>query len=213
MNRFIVVDLAMRSASTVPMVEALRPDFTVCFYCELLGDQCRVKECLFGRWTDSETGKNIFWWNFDKHNNCPVFLEGLNAPAVAEFMRRTGPAVKVDVQEIPIDRSPNAKFTRMKLLLTEIQAGHIRVDLTPGSAAFNLLSAQLRAFPRQFEGHDDFRDALSLVPVVLQNPASPVSSTAVNPEPPSWAGDPVGRSRWEEEHKQEPDDGYGSFSY
>jgi hypothetical protein len=168
---FIVGDLAQRRGSDTQTIEALRPDYTVVFYSEIWEGVCYVKECLFGRWNDPETGKNISQWNYDRHRNSPVFLEGLNALSVAEHMRVNVRAVKLEIREIPIDHTPDAKNLRQKRLHDEMQKSRILLhpDLQRFNPdAFRLLDAQLKAFPEQVQGHDDFRDALSLVAVVMQ---------------------------------------------
>lgn len=217
MNRFIVADLALRSGSNKPMAEALRPDFTVAFYCEVLGRVCRVKDCLFGRWDGPEIELYLGRWNLHKYVNCPMFLEGSNASSVAAHIRLG--ALTLDIREIAIDTRADAKLVRGEQLVAEMEAGTIKSDLPEASDAWRLLDAQLRAFPSQVDGHDDFRDCLSLVPVAMQmGIAAPaiLTSPLINSEqPPPAAGDPLGYARWLREHpeyKDEDDDpGYGGM--
>jgi hypothetical protein len=214
MNRFVVVDLALRSGSDKPMAEAMRPDFTVAFYCEMWGRECHIRDCLFGRWNGPQAGNNLFRWNRDLHGSCPVFLEGSNAADVAAHIRNNTSGMKLEICEIPIDHKPDAKLHRCATLIGEIENGFIKVDLPEHSDARILLDAQLRAFPKQSQAHDDFRDTLSLVPVALDigvagaNPPT-LSSGQSDGQEPSAAGDPLEWARWLREHsesKTEDDD-------
>jgi hypothetical protein len=211
MNRFIVADLALRSGSDKPMAEAMRPDFTVAFYCEMLGRVCRVKDCLFGRWDSPEIELYLGRWNSYAYVNCAMFLEGSNASSVAAHIRLAVPTL--DIREIPIDNRADAKLLRGEQLIAEMDAGTIKSDLAEYSDACRLLDVQLRAFPAQVDGHDDFRDALSLVPVSLR---MGINQSALMPPsgnfggwPPSPCGDPIGYARWKREQgESNTDDGY-----
>lgn len=204
MNHFLVVDAALRKISDKPMAEALRPDFTVAFYCQMFRNVCHVRECLAGRWNSPDTGMYLARWSAERFQGCPIFIEAINFPDLADTIKRH--AKYIEVTEIR-DPRDNAKLLRQQELQTAIQAGLIVVDLSQHSDEFRVLDAQLRAFPQQFKGRDDFRDALSLILLALDAPAANPPSSSGNGGQPTYLGTPSQRRAAQERDRQNDDTG------
>jgi len=214
---FLVADLGLRAKPTnlnaSPLANLNDPDPTVLMAVALICGQAIPVDCVVGQWDAGDLASVIFKF-MQRHHFVPLFSEAIGAwPSIKLNVQQLAGTIKLDLRDIPVSNIPNAKLVRGSQLHSAMTAGKIALYYAMPYA--DLLCEQLKAFPYPFQGHDDLRDCLGFVPQAQE--FLPRASTALlsggSVVPPSWAGDAVGRSRWEREHQQEPDDGYGSFSY
>jgi hypothetical protein len=209
---FIVVDAALREGSDKPMPEAMRPDLTVGYLCQMRGNVCRVLACLFNRWNIPETGRQLALWNATLCGSCPMYLESTDFPSLKFHIQHHQP--QIEVYELPADNRTDAKLHRQIELQDAVIADRLQINLDPVTfyGAIQHLNTQLKAFPKQVQGHDDFRDGLSLIQRAVN-----LVPAASNPLRPPLANSPANFARSLREERENAannfDDGYGSSCF
>jgi hypothetical protein len=196
----IVGDLAL-TGSQSSTVEAMNSDYYVLYYCEVLDGCAYPTDCVFGRWNAAEAAELIFHF-LQKHDFPPTYFEAGGAFDLHKTnIQNFASAIKLDIRAIPVSNVSNAKLVRIGRLYDAILNKKIVLPFSmPG---IDFLFDQLKAYPRQLRGHDDFADALSLVQLVL----------STNPPAGTTRGMASALDFIHSLRRDEPEEGGGSFSF
>jgi hypothetical protein len=229
---FIVADLGLRGSVTnanpnpARLVNTNDHDPSVFMAIAMHGHQAIPIDCDAGSWSAAELAQHVFEF-LKRHRGSqpiPFYSENFGAWAsiklnIATLAEREN--IPIDLRDLGISNIENAKLHRIAALHSAMVAGRVALPTyLPNLAA---LCPQLLAFPFQVNGHDDFADCLSLVPLALDSGIEATTahynqlagrSSSSGP----WSGgdrplcmaDPAEWRRWNES-RHDDDDGFAGL--